>query len=254
LPRIGSKKIDLLTASPNFDIYKNDTTRFIAHAGGMIDENTYTNSLEALDHNYDNGFRMFELDIIKTKDGQYVAAHDWNHWSDITGYKGELPATHSEFLKYQISGKFTPLDMKRINEWFEIHPDATLITDKVNEPRDFSQVFIDRRRLMMELFDLGAVEQGVQLKIKAMPSQNVIENMGGSKLKKLKELGINEVAISRTYIAANLDFLRELKENNIKAYAFHLNQQSGIDEAYVVKYEMDYIYGIYADKWDFSEE
>jgi phosphoglycerol transferase MdoB-like AlkP superfamily enzyme len=53
-----------------------DVTRFIAHAGGMIDDHTYTNSLEALNMSYDKGFRLFELDILRTSDSMFVTAHD----------------------------------------------------------------------------------------------------------------------------------------------------------------------------------
>lgn len=51
----------------------------------------------------------------------------------------------------------TPLDMTAINDWFKAHPDAILVTDKVNEPRKFAGQFIDKKRLMMELFDVNSV-------------------------------------------------------------------------------------------------
>jgi glycerophosphoryl diester phosphodiesterase len=250
--RIGAEKYIIPPVSDNYERYKSDTTRFIAHAGGMIEGNTYTNSLEALNLNYDKGFRLFELDILKTKDDEYVAAHDWNHWSEIANYEGELPVTHEEFIRHKILGKYTPLDMKRINDWFTNHVDATLVTDKINEPEEFSGKFIDKKRLIMELFDIETVKKGVSAQIKtSMPSQNVIDNLTGNKVKQLKQLGVNGIAISRTYIASNVEFLQELKENNVRVYVYGLNQAPGTDEDYVVKYEMDYIYGIYADKWDF---
>jgi hypothetical protein len=42
---------------------------FIAHAGGAIGHYTYTNSLEALNSNYEKGFRFFEIDLSWTSDG-----------------------------------------------------------------------------------------------------------------------------------------------------------------------------------------
>jgi glycerophosphoryl diester phosphodiesterase len=237
----------------NYLVYKNDKNRFIAHAGGMIDKFIYTNSLEALNLNYERGFRLFELDIIKTSDGQFVAAHDWEHWADIVSFNGNLPISKEEFLKHRIYGKFTPMDINRINLWFKEHKDAILITDKVNQPKAFSELFIDKNRLMMELFSLDAVKEGIKVGIKsAIPSQNVIEDLWGNKVKKLKQLGISNIAISRNFIESNVDLLIELKENNIKAYVYHVGFDIGKDEEYVVKYEMDYIYGLYADKWNFK--
>lgn len=148
-----------------------DVPRFIAHAGGQIDGYIYTNTWEALNNSYKIGFRLFELDIIKTSDEHFVAAHDWETWAKQTGYKGKLPVSSTEFLKYKIWKKYTPLNMQRINMWFNQHPDAILVTDKINEPKKFSEVFTDKKRLMMELKTMEAVKEGLAAGIKsAMPS------------------------------------------------------------------------------------
>ena len=237
----------------NYSEYAKDTSRFIAHAGGMINGDIYTNSLEALNHSYAKGFRLFELDIIKTADGQYVAAHDWEGWSRITGYKGDLPVSKEEFLKHKILKTYSPMDMTMINSWFKEHEDAMLVTDKINEPRKFADEFIDKKRLMMELFSLEAVKEGLEAGIKAaMPSQIVIKDLKGDKVAALKKLGVTDIAVSRSDIPEDYQFFKKLKENEIKAWVFHINFDKEKDEEYVVKYEMDYIYGIYADKWDFG--
>jgi hypothetical protein len=226
--------------------------KFIAHAGGEIDEHTYTNSLDALNHSYNNKFRLFELDIIKTSDNVYVAAHDWDFWAKLTGYKGQIPPSSNEFMKYKILGSYSPLDMKTINEWFLKHPDAVLVTDKVNEPKSFSRLFVDRTRLMMELFSLDSLKEGLKVGIKsAMPSENVIYLLEGDRVKKLIDLGVLNIAVSRKMIDSEKSFLIDLKKNSIKVFVYSVNDQIGIDESYVVRNDMDYIYGLYADKWDF---
>ncbi|MCP5051017.1 MAG: sulfatase-like hydrolase/transferase [bacterium] len=229
-----------------------DVPRFIAHAGGKIDGYIYTNTLEALNNSYKIGFRLFELDIIKTSDDRFVAAHDWKTWAKQTGYKGKLPVSSTEFLKYKIWKKYTPLNMQRINKWFTQHPDAILVTDKINEPKEFSEVFIDKKRLMMELKTMEAVKEGLAAGIKsAMPSQEVIERIKGDKVSVLARLGIKHVAVSRRMIPSNIPFFKSLQANKIKAYVFNVNFDLGKDESYVVSNEMDYIYGLYADKWNY---
>ncbi|VAW54372.1 hypothetical protein MNBD_GAMMA05-928 [hydrothermal vent metagenome] len=47
------------------NVYRKDTNRFIAHAGGSIEGNKYNNSLDALDSSYKNGFRLFEPELLK---------------------------------------------------------------------------------------------------------------------------------------------------------------------------------------------
>lgn len=251
LLRQGEAPIEL-NVSEDYVIYKQDTTRYIAHAGGQISQHTYTNSKEALDLNYKKGFRLFELDIIKTKEGKYVAAHDWKHWSSITNYKGTVPVTIQDFLQHKIHDIYTPLDMVGINNWFSEHKDAILITDKINEPIAFSEKFIDPSRLMMELFDLESVKKGLATKIKsAMPSHNVVVDYTKEDVAMLYEIGVKHVAVSRTFIENHKDILLAFKGYGIKVYAYGVNFIDGINEEYVSKYEMDFIHGIYADQWDF---
>ena len=232
--------------SKHAEAYSTDTSRFIAHAGGLIDGHTYTNSLEALNNSYRKGFRLFELDIIKTTDGKYVAAHDWDHWAKITRYQGDVPVNEATFLNTKIFGKYTPLNIERINAWFASHPKAILVTDKVNNPNEFCSLFLDKDRLMMELFSLKAIQQAQAIGVKAvLLSGNVFDKLGMCKLAALKSLGVSHIAVSRRRIPRHPELFQQLKANGIRAYVFHVNAEQGKDEQYVVNYEMDYIYGMY---------
>ncbi|PWD97997.1 sulfatase-like hydrolase/transferase [Marinilabilia rubra] len=254
LQRYESEELKIPVVSANYDEYVKDTSRFIAHAGGMIDGYKYTNSLEALNESYQKGFRLFELDIIETSDGHFVAAHDWEHWAEITGYEGTLPPSFQKFREQKIYKKFSPLTMDGINQWFKNHQEAILVTDKINKPIEFAAAFVDKGRLMMELFDKSAVRTAVKAGIKgAIPSQVVVDNLKGNKIDKLKELGVAYVAISRNYVSPNMELIRKLKNNGIKVFVYHINFDPLIDENYVVRYELDNVYGIYADEWNFYQ-
>lgn len=255
ISKVNTESYSSPKISKRYEKYKKDTSRYIAHAGGIIDGHTYTNSLEAMNLSYEKGFRLFELDIIKTQDEKYVAAHDWKDWKSMTGYEGKVPITYKEFKSYKLFDKYTPLSIDQINEWFKMHPDATLISDKINEPKLFSKAFIDPNRLIMELFTQEAVEEGVNIGLlSSMPTQHVIENMDRELILKLK---IKHVAVSRFFIASNKGLLKWLKDNNIKVYVYNVNQDesltdTGIDEDYVTKYELDFVHGMYADNWIFE--
>ena len=54
----------------------------IAHAGGGIDGNIYTDSLEALNQSYQNETRLFDIDLRFTSDDEIVLRHDWTQVSD----------------------------------------------------------------------------------------------------------------------------------------------------------------------------
>lgn len=234
--------------------YAKDKNRFIAHAGGQIEGKKYTNVLEALDYNYKRGFRLFELDFMKTSDNYFVAGHDWKHWKSISGYKGDVPTTKTVFLQQKIFGKYTPMDMLVVNSWFKNHSDAILVTDKVNAPNEFVPTFIDKNRLMMELFSLSAVKEGLSAKIRsAMPSEAVINGMKGDKVKTLTSLGVKNIALSRKSISKNRALLKALKEAGIKVYVYHVNFGKEFDEEYVLNKELKYVYGMYADSWNFTD-
>jgi hypothetical protein len=242
----------LFTNDEIFEL-KNNVNRFIAHAGGVIDNYSYTNSLEALDENYKKGFRLFELDISKTSDGQYVAAHDWGHWKNITQCKDTGVITEKKFLDYKIFGKFTPLNMQRINEWFKKHPDAILVTDKVNEPKAFSNIFIDKKRLMMELFSLDALAEANVNGVKGMASQNVLESLDQNHAaKSLKNLGVEYVAVGRGILRQKKKLFIDLNKAGIKTFIFHINFEPSKNEHYVIESELQWGYGIYSDNWSFT--
>lgn len=223
--------------------------RYIAHAGGEVNGIQSTNTKEALDQNYKKGFRFFELDIIETADGHLVAAHDWNMWARFTDFSGTLPPTHKQFLQQKIYGEFTTLDLEGINNWFKNHPDATLVTDKINDPISFANSFIDKNRLRMELFSVMAVEKASENGIHAMISQEPLMELKGDKVNFLSVNNIKYVALSRRIVSSQTKLMLELKEAGIKVYVYNVNFDPGKDEVYVQENELGLVYGMYADKW-----
>lgn len=225
------------------------TDRYIAHAGGSIDGIKYTNSKEALNFSYAQGFRMFELDISETSDGAFVATHDWAHWAKEVKYAGATPVSRTEFLKHKIRGKYTVMDMKGINEWFRTHTDAVLVTDKVNDPVRFAGQFVDKQRLIMELFSLEAVKKALAAGVSPLLSEKALSQIKGDIPTFLTENNIQYLGLSRRSIPARKDLLRKCRGNNIKVYVYHVNFDAGKDEKYVFENELGIVYGMYADHW-----
>ena len=234
--------------------FEPNNNRYIAHAGGEINGVKSTNSKEAMDLNYKKGFRLFELDIIETSDGKLVAAHDWKMWARFTDYTGALPPSHSEFMKHKIYGDYTTLDMTGINAWFKAHPDATLVTDKVNDPIAFANSFVDKDRLIMELFSQMAVEEASKNNIHTMISQGPLLKIVGDKLDYLAINNIKYVAVSRRIIANKKKLMLNLRDAGIKVYVYNVNFDPGKDEKYVQENEIGLVYGMYADKWVFDQK
>ena len=225
--------------------------RFIAHAGGGINNNTYTNSLEALNHSYAKGYRLFELDLIVTQDDGIVAAHDWKHWKSITGFSGTIPPTTKVFKTQKVYNRYTPLDMKAINRWFFLHPDAVLVSDKLNLPKKLSDVFLDKSRLMMELFTWNAVEEALVANILGpMPTDYLLDKIDGDIVRFLHDKNIYNIAGSRRMSKM---LAKKLADNGIRVFAFHVNFDEGKDEQFVMCNERQFFFGLYADFIEFDK-
>ena len=235
-----------------------NTSKYIAHAGGKINGAIYTNSLEALDENYRKGFRYFELDISKTSDDWYVGAHDWTSWKNKSHYKGDknhIPSLN-EFKNTKKKNGLTPMTTERINQWFKEHPGAKLVTDKVNNPRDFTKQFKFKDRLIMELFSPKAVKEALENKIKAMPSWlHVVKKMPQKeRLNYFKKNSIRYMSMPIGEVEEHRDFLQKIKSLGVRVYLYHINYKENQDEKYVTCNLLDVVHGMYADQWTFPKE
>ncbi len=103
----------------------------IAHAGGEINGNIYTNSIEALDSNYDKGFVVFEIDLSWTEDNQLVCIHGWNkNFTDMFGLPPEqAPLTLEEFTSSPTKANLTPCTLESLAAWMREHPRSLVVTD-----------------------------------------------------------------------------------------------------------------------------
>ncbi len=103
----------------------------IAHAGGGVNDETYTNSLEALNLNIKQGFLFFELDFSFTSDNHLVCLHDWKHdFLRSFGFETKNKLTLAEFEKLvRDKCQFQKLTLKTLVEWMKNNPSATIITD-----------------------------------------------------------------------------------------------------------------------------
>lgn len=86
---------------------------FIAHAGGPISKNIYTNSKESVLNLLKNGFKYIELDLLITKDNHIIAAHDW---SFINENQNNTPLTLNEVIEIYKNKNITLLTGKDIYE------------------------------------------------------------------------------------------------------------------------------------------
>lgn len=106
--------------------WKGDVT--IAHAGGAIEGNVYTNTPEAIYLNYEKGHRTFEIDMNFTVDGKLACIHDWKRDLQKARESGIVP-TGEDFKKHKIKEKYTPILIDDLFEIMDKYPDIWIVTD-----------------------------------------------------------------------------------------------------------------------------
>lgn len=101
----------------------------IAHAAGMYQGFIYTNSMEALEENYRQGFRLFEIDFHWTSDRRLVCFRDWEQSLRRVINPPPNQPNYEEFLALRMTGGMHPCTLDSLSEWMRQHPDTMLVTD-----------------------------------------------------------------------------------------------------------------------------
>ena len=247
-------------------LYASDNKRFIAHAGGAINEIKYLNTLDALDHNYNKGFKLFELDLLISADGFIVATHDWDTWKKFTGYEGKIPPLLSDFNRLKIKDNQTSLDYQKINNWFDTKKDAILITDKINDlDKILDQINIDKNRLYVEVYNQKDLIKFKEKKFNVIANIDFLRNLDNP-ISLLKENRVSFISASHkikekyenifiryTNNLFNNNLEKTLIENNFKIFAYGLNEKKDtISEKEIICKYSNIFYGMYADNWNFN--
>ncbi len=103
--------------------------RLIAHAGGIGNHRTYTNSLEALDNSVARGFSAVEIDLSWTTDDHLVLIHDWDREFVKLFDRSSGRLTVAEFRSTPSAHGLTHLSLEDLEDWLVEHPDILIITD-----------------------------------------------------------------------------------------------------------------------------
>lgn len=120
---------EVLEGKSTLEIFEYYVTnqKYIMHAGGSINKTYYTNSFEAIDKNYQDGNRIFEIDLNFSKEGDLVLIHSWDAFGYQTILKKEYPGvvtplSTSEFKNTKISGQFTSMTITDLISFMQKNP------------------------------------------------------------------------------------------------------------------------------------
>lgn len=237
----------------------------VAHAGGAIEGNTYTNSMNALEYNYAKGVRAFEIDMIFSTDCKLVCRHDWGaaaYERFEQGYDRFNPIMSAEqFKSTLIQNKYQPISAHDLVVFLRNHSDAYVITDF---KRQNSFVYRSSVRAFLQEIkkvDSNVVDQVIwQIYSKGnLTDLNRVFKVDPNKvifslyIKPLKyssqdiltwmiENKIKVLGMSYEFFYNDTALPKLLLDNNIKTYIYTINDQATFEWL-----QMNSVYGIYTD-------
>ncbi len=219
---------------------KNYDSKFIAHAAGGINFDTYTNSVEALEKSIDNGYRLIEIDLMETSDNFFIGGHhDWPSFKKkLTNYEyqnNNKAMTLDEVKNSKVYNKYRPLTIDYINEIFSKNKNLFLVTDKSNNfKKIISDFTFDKNRIIVEIFGREnyflSIKEGItnpmfsatisdydfilanNIKLIAIPSHDLIKNK--NKYKKLLKKNV----FIFVYTSNNKKFIQEHIDVNVSGF------------------------------------
>lgn len=127
----------------NFDYSWTKDNKYIAHAMGGIDQKTYTNSLEAFERNYKNGYRVFEADIAMTLDNEPVLLHAWGGATELglpKAWEGKA-VRYSDFKDQKIHGVYTTLSFRDLCEKMKENKDMYSVIDLKTDAKESREIY-----------------------------------------------------------------------------------------------------------------
>ena len=225
---------------------------FIAHEGGGIDGKTYTNSKEALDQSIQRGYRLFELDLSETTDGNLVAAHDWLSYREKTSdtIHEDKAMTSADYASRKILNSYTPLTSNDIKNYFIHNKNLYFVTDKSNNFALIQSLFPFHDRLFVEVFGIPnyvkAIVYGIQRPMYAMGPVRLGEFL---ERVKISILGIKYITANTTTVKRHPELFSRLKEEGVKIFIYTSNDPDFI--TYAIK---NYNATIYTDFWDIQNK
>lgn len=222
--------------------------RIIAHAMGGVNGHEYTNSQEAFVVNYEQGTRIFEVDLMLTTEGNVVARHEWkDDTSEELGQLWDVPSdrvgerwSHKEFMETPILGVYTPLDWDRVLDLMQQYPDAYILTDTKEFDTDMIpeqiKAIVDATshrdpalldRIIPQIYNRPMLEELVKIDT----FKNMVYTLYASDdsdadiLEFVKETGVD---IAMPMDRANKKFISSLKESGAMVFVHTINKEQDI--------------------------
>lgn len=127
--------------------------RLIAHAAGSVQGEKPINSEEQLRATLLRGKSFIELDVLESKDGVLVCAHDWEQVNELLGRGSESePLSANEFLTGKLLNMHTPMTLENAFQRIHAENNPILVLDKTDQYMKVVQIIKNPSKVIVEVF------------------------------------------------------------------------------------------------------
>ena len=211
---------------------KVEADKSIMLGGGELDGLVRSNVLDAFEHNYKKGKRIFEVDLAKTTDANYVGLEDWNGIIRRFFVKkdGTMPEvkrlSYKEFMDLVPQRERKAIDLDVLKEFIEEKKDAEVFVQTKDDTKELLRYIKEnykklRNRLTVEVASLDEYDLAKELGFK-----NIVYRLASTKdidkvIKNLSKKKLKAISLD----ASNLDeeAVKKLVESGHKVYAYLVN-------------------------------
>lgn len=224
-----------------------DKNKYIAHAMGGINQRVYTNSLEAFENNYKLGYRMFEIDITFSVEGEPILLHGWNNAAlkklGLPSAWYENRPTKEQYENTLINGMYTSLSFEKACELMKKYKDVIFVIDAKAEGEQCNNIYkkcvetakkVDPsilNRMIPQIYEEDMLNDVMDIyKFNSMIYSLYKQDELNAKdvIDFSYENGIKVVVVDRSKL--NSKFIEELKQRGIYVYVNTYNNTEKVKE------------------------
>lgn len=216
----------------------------ISHAGGRIEGLSYTNSKEAIDKSYENGYKLIELDFEWTTDENLVLIHDWKGYvKDAFSVEPNIYSTE-EFKGFNMIKGLTQMSLEDLAGWLYEHEDVYIVTDIKKDNVEALKLISRRYPDLIHQFIPQIYKLNEFIPVQGLGYTNIILTLYMSNYTDDELIDFvkrHEVfAVTMPIDRARTELPTKLKKENVFVYSHTINQkdlrqeleQNGIDGFY----------------------
>ena len=221
--------------------------RFIAHAGGIGNHRTYTNSREALDNSVVRGHTAIEIDLSWTSDHKLVLLHDWDREFERLFDRPPSRMTLAEFRSAPSVHGLSHLSLEDLEGWLQDNPGILIVTDIKERNTDGLRLLAEeypehRHRIVPQIYRPESY-----LEVRGLGYDHVVFSLYKTEL---SDRQVIDFAIANPLFGVTMPLRRamegtlpaELATHGVRVFAHTVNDYPTVD-----RLQTQGVYGVYTD-------